>query len=188
MTNLAALVTPSPLGDLTLVASTDGLRAVLWEKDDPRRVPLGPTVRGHGHPVLEEAAREIAEYWAGHRTRFTVTLDPNGTPFQLEVWRVLSSIPYGGTASYGEIATMIGRPNAARAVGAANGRNPLSIIVPCHRVVGADGALTGFAGGIDAKRNLLDHEREVLRVLRTATPAGAVPGPRTRDRQSQRVG
>lgn len=165
MANLAAMVTSSPLGDLTLVGSTDGLRALLWEKEDPRRVPLGPTMAGPDHPVLEEAARELDEYFAGHRTRFDVALNPMGTPFQLEVWRVLSSIPYGGTATYGEIATMLGRPNAARAVGAANGRNPLSIIVPCHRVVGADGSLTGFAGGIDAKRHLLDHERAVLGVL-----------------------
>ncbi|URW75393.1 methylated-DNA--[protein]-cysteine S-methyltransferase [Sphingomonas donggukensis] len=145
----------SPVGKLTLVADDTGLVAILWENDDPRRVPLGPLVEDADHPVLVEAARQLAEYFAGTRTAFDLPLSFRGTEFQKAVWAALCAIPHGTTRSYGEVARAIGRPTATRAVGAANGRNPISIVAPCHRVIGASGALTGFAGGLDAKRYLL---------------------------------
>ena len=105
--------------------------------------------------------RELDEYFAGQRTEFTLPLAPSGTDFQQSAWKVLCGIPFGETISYGEQARRLGNPNAVRAVGGANGRNPIGIIVPCHRVIGADGSLTGFGGGMDVKRTLLDHERKV---------------------------
>ena len=122
---------------------------------------------------LTEAARQFDEYFAGERVSFDLPLDPVGTPFQLAVWEVLRTIPFGETISYGEQARRLGDRRKARAVGAANGRNPLAIIVPCHRVIGADGSLVGFASGLDAKRWLLAHERDRSIVTR---PAWAVPG------------
>ena len=154
---LSSRTMPSPVGDLTLVASDAGLVAVLWPDDDPARVPLGP-VMPDAHPVLDAAASQLAAYFAGTLTRFDLPLDPHGTDFQRAVWAALCAIPFGETRSYADIARAIGRPSAVRAVGAANGRNPLSIVAPCHRVVGSNGALTGFAGGLAAKRWLLDHE------------------------------
>jgi methylated-DNA-[protein]-cysteine S-methyltransferase len=146
---------PSPVGRLTLVASETGLAAVLWENDDPRRVRLAPRRRDEAHPLLGEAERQLAAYFAGRLRRFALPLDPAGTPFQRQVWDALLTIPFGETRSYRQIAVQIGRPAAARAVGAANGRNPLSIVAPCHRVIGAGGALTGFAGGLAVKARLL---------------------------------
>ncbi|MGN6620096.1 MAG: methylated-DNA--[protein]-cysteine S-methyltransferase [Sphingomonas sp.] len=151
---------PSPVGLLTLIASDAGLRAVLWEDDRPGRVRLDAAVDAPDHPVLRCAERELRDYFAGARQRFTVALDPVGTVFQQKVWAALLTIPFGETRSYAEIARQIGRPQASRAVGAANGRNPISIIAPCHRVIGANGALTGFAGGLEAKKFLLRHERQ----------------------------
>ncbi|MDX7949777.1 methylated-DNA--[protein]-cysteine S-methyltransferase [Lichenihabitans sp. Uapishka_5] len=148
----------SPVGRLTLVASAIGLRAVLWEDDRPGRVPLGPVADAPDHPVLRLAMDQLAAYFDGALQGFTVPLDPVGTPFQARVWAALGRIPFGTTRRYGAIAAEIGDPKAVRAVGAANGRNPISIIVPCHRVIGAAGALTGFAGGLAAKRWLLVHE------------------------------
>lgn len=156
---LSHILLPSPVGILTLIAGRIGLSAILWEDDDPARVPVGDTAEGAGHPVLAETARQLTEYFAGTRRAFDLALDFRGTEFQKAVWAALLSIPFGETRSYGEIARMIGRPGASRAVGAANGRNPISIVAPCHRVVGANGALTGFAGGLAAKRFLLDLER-----------------------------
>jgi methylated-DNA-[protein]-cysteine S-methyltransferase len=109
----------------------------------------------NAHPLILEAERQLAEYFAGRRQRFTLPLDPSGTAFQRDVWDALRTIPFGETRSYAQIARQIGHPRAVRAVGAANGRNPLSIVVPCHRVVGSTGALTGFAGGLDVKARLL---------------------------------
>ena len=149
----------SPVGDLTLVASDRGLAAILWQDDDPARVRLAPRYAGAGHPVLAAAARQLEEYFDRQRRTFDVPLDPSGTPFQRSVWSALLAIPFGETRSYGTIARQIDRPSASRAVGAANGRNPLSILVPCHRVIGASGGLTGFAGGLDTKRRLLAFER-----------------------------
>ena len=148
----------SPMGKLMLVASEIGLAAILWENDDPDRVRLGSIMEGRGHPVLIAAERQLAEYFAGERKRFDLPLDFNGTEFQKQVWSALLTIPFGETRSYAEIARMIGRPAACRAVGAANGKNPISIVAPCHRVIGANGTLTGFAGGLKAKEYLLQLE------------------------------
>jgi len=150
---------PSPLGSLTLVASDDGLMAILWPDDAPGRVRLAGAVERDDHPVLVATAEQLGEYFSGTRTRFELPLAPQGTSFQRDVWLALADIPFGETRSYAEVARAIGRPMATRAVGAANGRNPLSIVAPCHRVVGSKGALTGFAGGLAAKRFLLNHER-----------------------------
>jgi len=152
----------SPVGKLILVASDSGLAAILWENDDPDRVRLGSIMEDPGHPVLISAERQLAEYFAGERKRFDLPLDFNGTEFQKQVWSALLTIPFGETRSYAEIARMIGRPAACRAVGAANGKNPISIVAPCHRVIGANGTLTGFAGGLKAKEYLLQLEGFLL--------------------------
>ena len=150
---------PSPVGHLTLVASDAGLAAVLWENDSPRRVPLAITAEDPKHPVLREAERQLKDYFAGKRTSFDLPLDFHGTDFQKRVWKALLKIPFGETRSYGQIAHALGKPTAMRAVGAANGKNPISIIAPCHRVIGKDGQLTGFAGGLKAKAHLLALEQ-----------------------------
>jgi len=153
----------SPVGTLTLVARGDKLAAVLWEHERANRVRLGELHVDQGHPVLRETARQLEEYFAGSRERFELELDFVGTDFQRAVWAALLTIAFGHTRSYSEIARQIGRPAAVRAVGAANGRNPISIIAPCHRVIGASGSLTGFAGGLQAKQYLLALEgRESL--------------------------
>jgi methylated-DNA-[protein]-cysteine S-methyltransferase len=145
----------SPVGTLTLVATDEGLAAILWENDRPLRVRLNLEAEENGHPVLVETERQLEEYFAGRRTQFALKLDVSGTPFQRKVWNALLTIPFGETRSYRQIAEQIGNPQAVRAVGGANGRNPLSIVAPCHRVVGSTGALTGFAGGLDVKARLL---------------------------------
>jgi len=161
MTTLSSTTLDTPVGVLTLVASDSGLRAVLWPDDRPERVRLdaidgdSPAARH----VLDEATTQLLEYFAGERTEFDVPLDAVGTDFQRQAWKVLSTIPYGRTITYGEQAQSLGGANKSRAVGAANGRNPISIVVPCHRVVGRDGSLTGFAGGVDTKAWLLQHEQ-----------------------------
>lgn len=149
----------SPVGELTLVAKDSGLVAILWENDKPGRVRLGALSEKTDHPVLVETERQLGEYFAGERRAFDVPLSFSGSDFQRSVWSALLTIPFGETRSYGEIAHQIGKPGASRAVGAANGRNPVSIIAPCHRVVGSTGKLTGFAGGLEAKRFLLELER-----------------------------
>jgi methylated-DNA-[protein]-cysteine S-methyltransferase len=143
---------------LTLVASDADLVAILWQDDAPSRVRIGEAMENVDHPTLRATATQLGEYFAGTRMTFDLPLDPHGTDFQRAVWQQLSAIPHGETRSYADIARALGQPTATRAVGAANGRNPLSIVVPCHRVVGSNGALTGFAGGIAAKRWLLAHE------------------------------
>jgi methylated-DNA-[protein]-cysteine S-methyltransferase len=148
----------SPVGRLTLVATDEGLSAVLWENDREGRVPLNLVAEDEQHPVLIEAERQLREYFAGGRTSFTLPLDVSGTPFQRRVWAALMKIPFGETRSYAAVAREIGSPSAVRAVGSASGRNPLSIVTPCHRVIGSSGALTGFAGGLDAKKRLLTLE------------------------------
>ena len=151
-------VIETPLGKLKLVASEKGLAAVLWENDDPRRVRLGPLVEGADNEFLKEAEKQLRAYFRGELKKFTVPLDFNGTDFQKSVWTALLTIPFGETRSYAEIARQIGKPDASRAVGAANGRNPISIIAPCHRVLGSNGRLTGFAAGLEAKDELLKLE------------------------------
>jgi methylated-DNA-[protein]-cysteine S-methyltransferase len=153
----------SPVGRLTLVASDAGLAAVLWENDDPKRVPLAVAGEDASHPVLREAERQLQEYFVGARTTFDLPLDFHGTDFQKRVWAALLAIPFGETRSYGEIAQALGNPGASRAVGAANGRNPISIVAPCHRVIGASGKLTGFAGGLEAKAHLLALEAPAIK-------------------------
>jgi methylated-DNA-[protein]-cysteine S-methyltransferase len=150
---------PSPVGVLTLVASDKGLAAILWENDAPDRVRLGELVESKDHPILVEAEQQLMSYFAGQLKKFTVRLDfATGTDFQRKVWQALITIPFGETRSYAQIAEQIGHPTAVRAVGAANGRNPISIIAPCHRVIGSNGKLTGFAGGLEAKSLLLELE------------------------------
>jgi methylated-DNA-[protein]-cysteine S-methyltransferase len=158
---------PSPVGELTLIASQSGLCAILWENDDPDRVRLQPLTEDAHNAILVQAEQELNEYFAGRRTVFSVPLSFIGTDFQKRVWNALLTIPYGSTRSYADIAAQLGNPKAARAVGAANGRNPISIMAPCHRVIGASGSLTGFAGGLKAKALLLDLERGQTKVLAT---------------------
>lgn len=146
---------PSPVGELKLVASNNGLAAVLWQDDDPERVRLGVLIADDRHVVLLETERQLSAYFAGNLTQFSLSLDFIGTSFQKQVWQALLTIPFGETRSYGQIAVQIDQPKAVRAVGAANGKNPISIIAPCHRVIGANGKLTGFAGGLAAKAFLL---------------------------------
>lgn len=153
---VATLTIASPLGPLHLGATDAGLVFVAF---DDEGVPSGPA--SSPHPVLALAARELDAYFAGALTSFTAPLAPRGTAFQLAVWRALGAIPFGARVAYRDIARTIGRAGAERAVGAANGQNRIAIIVPCHRVVGADGALTGYAGGLDKKRWLLAHEARV---------------------------
>lgn len=148
----------SPVGRLDLIANDDALVAVLWERDDPNRVRLEPRIDAVDHPILSLTAQQLGEYFAGERRVFDIPLQFRGPEFQKSVWQALLTIPFGETRTYGQIAQQIGRPTASRAVGAANGANPISIIAPCHRVIGADGALTGFAGGMENKRLLLNLE------------------------------
>lgn len=186
MQGYVAKTIESPVGRLTLVASERGLAAVLWPDDDPQRVRLGEPAQAPTHPVLVQAARQLAEYFAGQRTEFSLPLDPAGTQFQRAVWNALLTIPYGETRSYGDIARQIGRPAAVRAVGAANGRNPLSIVAPCHRVVGADGTLTGFAGGLATKAFLLALERGGAAAARPRRTSRARGGDVSRTRRAGR--
>ncbi len=145
----------SPIGVLRLVARDGALTAIHLE-DEPPGVPPEGT-----HPVLDVARRQLEEYFAGTRQAFDLPLEPVGTPFERGVWRALLNITLGDTTSYGVLAAGLGRATAARAVGAANRKNPLAIVVPCHRVVGASGALTGYAGGLARKAWLLAHERRM---------------------------
>ena len=149
----------SPIGKLKLVASDKGLVALLWEKENPRRVRLSEMAEEPQHPVLLRTEKELEEYFAGKRKAFSVPLDMRGTEFQKQVWEQLLAIPFGETRTYGQLADRLGNPRATRAVGAANGHNPIAILVPCHRVIGFSGKLTGFAGGLDAKAHLLKLER-----------------------------
>jgi methylated-DNA-[protein]-cysteine S-methyltransferase len=149
----------SPVGVLQLVASDHAVHAVLWENEREGRVRLGATPqKDRSHPLLQKVKAQLSEYFRGARTEFDLPLQPTGTAFQLKAWTALRRIPYGSTLSYGEQAKRLGDSRYARAVGAANGKNPISILVPCHRVVGSTGHLTGFAGGLAAKRFLLDLE------------------------------
>jgi methylated-DNA-[protein]-cysteine S-methyltransferase len=152
----------SPVGELRIIAGERGLRAILWGAEDVARIAsidAADLVEGRT-PLLDRAVGQLEEYFAGTRRDFDLPLDPLGTTFQQSAWLVLRTIPYGQTISYGQQARQLGDPNKARAVGAANGKNPLSIVVPCHRVIGSGGQLTGFAAGLDVKSWLLDHERQ----------------------------
>jgi methylated-DNA-[protein]-cysteine S-methyltransferase len=153
---LAFSLADSPIGTLLLLADAAGLRGLYMEPH-----ALDPAWR-RDDAALRDAREQLEAYFAGRLREFDLELAPVGTPFQLRVWAALREIPYGETTSYGALAARLGKPGAARAVGLANGRNPISVIVPCHRVIGADGTLTGFGGGLDRKRTLLAHEAEVL--------------------------
>ena len=152
-------VLESPIGDLTLVASPDDELVGLYMEQHRHR-PALETFGLRDDTILPKVADQLAEYFAGERTTFDVPLAPAGTAFQQEVWAALLNIPYGTTTTYGELAVALGKPlTASRAVGLANGKNPISIIVPCHRVVGSTGSLTGYGGGLPRKQQLLDLER-----------------------------
>ena len=163
----------SPIGRLCLFADGDALVGLFMEGQLPS-VTSAATARRRD-PLLNEASRQLDAWFAGERTTFDLPLRPKGTPFQIATWTTLGEIPYGETRSYRQIAARLGRPEAVRAVGAAIGRNPIAIIVPCHRVIGSSGALTGYAGGIDRKRWLLGHERGVAARSGQSSGAGA-PG------------
>ncbi|HEX5438319.1 MAG TPA: methylated-DNA--[protein]-cysteine S-methyltransferase [Gemmatimonadaceae bacterium] len=158
---------PTPVGELLLTANEAGLTGVYFEPHTlerdahPEWRPVATAI-GAASAVLAAAREQLEAYFAGARTTFALPLAPRGTPFQQRVWTALRSIDFGGTISYAELAHRIGMPRAVRAVGGANARNPLPIIVPCHRVIGADGSLTGFGGGIERKRWLLRHEGALL--------------------------
>lgn len=148
----------SPLGPILLAATGQGL-AGFWFEGQAHHPGTLAVPEVPDHPHIAQALRELKEYWAGRRNGFDVPLDPRGTPFQRDVWQALRRIPAGGTVSYAALANGIGRPAAVRAVGAAVGRNPISVIVPCHRVIGSSGHLTGYAGGLPRKTALLRLER-----------------------------
>ena len=165
---------PSPIGRLTIIADERAVVAIMWDTETDDRDPdaRNPVERALGnqevvdlgvgqHLVLDDARTQLAEYFDGRRTDFDLPLAPIGSDFQLAAWRALRTIPFGQTISYGEQAASMGDKKKARAVGAANGKNPIPIVVPCHRVVGSNGRLTGFAGGLHVKAWLLDHEFQV---------------------------
>jgi methylated-DNA-[protein]-cysteine S-methyltransferase len=165
VSSIAEILVPSPVGMLRLVATSHALVGVYFEQH--RRAPESRSLMdadtSKQHPIFVHATRELAEYFAGSRQQFTVPLAPEGTDFQQAVWMCLREIPYGKKISYAELGHNLGRPKASRAVGSANARNPLSIVVPCHRVIGASGKLTGYAGGVKTKAWLLEHEQTFFR-------------------------
>lgn len=155
----------SPVGQLKLIANDSALVAVLWETDKPNRVLLGEMQNDTQHPILKLTALQLQEYFHGDRKQFDLPLEFYGTHFQKSVWAELLKIPFGETRSYLQIAQALNNSKAVRAVGAANGKNPISIIAPCHRVIGANGSLTGFAGGLDNKQKLLALEQSQQRLF-----------------------
>ena len=156
----------SPVGELKLVANGSRLAAILWENDKPGRVRLGPMSQAPDNPVLLRAAQQLREYFAGTRQSFELDLDFTGSDFQKSVWMALLTIPFGETRSYSQIARQIGRPEAVRAVARANGANQLAVLIPCHRVIGADGSLTGYGGGLWRKERLIALEARLAAASR----------------------
>jgi methylated-DNA-[protein]-cysteine S-methyltransferase len=153
----------APFGVVTVVGSDLGIRFVLFSNDaHPKPLERLHISDTEIHESVNDAIAQLEEYFDGARHDFELPLDLQGTEFQIAAWNALAEIPYGSTASYGQQAASIGRPKAVRAIGGANGRNPVAIVLPCHRIVGADGALTGFGGGIEVKKWLLDHEQSML--------------------------
>ncbi len=159
MSKLYVKTVDSPIGSLTLAASREALVAVFLPAGRREFTPGAEPV--DAHPVLDRAAEELRQYFRGARKEFSIPLAASGTEFQVAVWNALATIPFGESRSYAWVARQVGRPRAVRAVGSANGANALPIFVPCHRVIGADGSLSGYGGGVEAKRWLLDHERRV---------------------------
>jgi methylated-DNA-[protein]-cysteine S-methyltransferase len=158
----------SPYGEMLLVALDEGLSGVYFEGQKYHPTIAPEWRRDPHHAMLREAKRELAEYFGGERERFETALAPEGTAFQRAVWNAISSVDFGRTITYGELAQRAGCPGSARAAGAATGRNPLTIIVPCHRIVGSSGSLTGYAGGLGRKRALLAHESRIPSLLTAA--------------------
>ena len=158
----------SPQGQMLLVAHEEGLAGVYFDGQKYLPQVASQWRRDAQHAALRQAKRELAEYFGGERKRFDVALAPEGTPFQRSVWKAIASVGFGETISYGELAKRAGCPGSARAAGAATGRNPIGIIVPCHRIVGSNGSLTGYAGGLDRKRALLALESGIAELLSTA--------------------
>jgi methylated-DNA-[protein]-cysteine S-methyltransferase len=172
---LSRTTLPSPIGRLSIVADDQAIVAICWDTESPEHDPDAHNpalakldgidaivdVEPADHPVLAAAVEQLGEYFAGRRTEFDLPLAPHGTSFQRQAWEALRTIPFGETITYGEQARRLGDKNKSRAVGAANGQNPIPIVVPCHRVVGSNGHLTGFAGGIGVKAWLLEHELAV---------------------------
>ena len=153
----------APFGEVTIVASHIGVRYVTFADDaHPKSLDMLNVESNDCHVVVHEVVRQLDEYFSGTRREFDLPLDLQGTEFQVAAWRSLARVPFGSTASYGEQAASIGRPRAVRAIGGANGRNPVAIVLPCHRIIGANGSLTGFGGGIAVKKWLLDHEKSVI--------------------------
>lgn len=182
MTKRLHTVIESPIGDLTLVA-TDGVLSGIF-MDDQRHRPPADAFGERNEAPFTSIIEQLESYFAGQRTTFDLDLAALGTPFQQAVWGALMQIPYGQTTSYGEIARRIGRPGASRAVGLANGANPICIVVPCHRVVGSNGSLTGYGGGLERKRFLLDLEKNRFRsAVGKARPTPAAPAGRSRSRR-----
>ena len=154
----------APFGVVTVIGSDLGIRYVMFNNDaHPKPLEKLHISDTDIHDSVNDAVIQLDEYFAGSRRDFELPLDLQGTEFQVAAWNALAEIPYGRTASYGQQAASIGRPKAVRAIGGANGRNPVAIVLPCHRIVGADGSLTGFGGGIEVKKWLLDHEQSTLR-------------------------
>jgi methylated-DNA-[protein]-cysteine S-methyltransferase len=152
----------SPVGNLKLVASQNGLTAVLWRNDNDNELPFSLATEDFQNINIIKAKKQLTDYFAGKRTQFDIKLDLNGTDFQKNVWQQLLKIKFGQTQSYKDIALILKNKNACRAVGAANSKNPVPIIVPCHRVIGSNGTLTGFSGGLNTKSWLLDFEKSIL--------------------------
>ena len=152
----------APFGVLTVVASDAGVRHVMFDHEAHPKPLHALDLVDAPHPVLDAACAQIDEYLSGARRAFDLPLDLSGTGFQVDAWRALARVPYGTTATYAQQAASIGRPTATRAIGAANGRNPVAIVLPCHRIVGSDGSLTGFGGGLPVKKWLLEHERRIV--------------------------
>lgn len=160
MSDLRRREMDTPIGTLILVASEQGLTNILFDGETPGAAGLPVDLPSDAtDPNLEAAEAQLREYFEGDRTEFDLTLDLRGTDFQREAWLALADVPYGTTTSYGAQAAAVGRPGAARAIGSANGQNPIPIVLPCHRIIGADGSLTGFGGGLDVKQRLLDLEQ-----------------------------
>ena len=154
----------SPVGPLLLAADEAGLRRIEFV-NGKRSVQPDPTWKNESTVLFQDVTNQLRAYFAGELKAFDLTLAPEGTPFQLKVWRHLCEIPYGETISYGELACRIGNPKASRAIGLANGSNPIPIVIPCHRVIGSNGKLTGYGGGLEIKEKLLALERRQLRLL-----------------------
>lgn len=164
MTEFVHKKVASPVGLLTLVASESALAAILWENDDPDRVRIDHGEVDEQNPILLETEKQLLEFYSGQRQNFDLPIEFKGTAFQKSVWRALLNIPYGETKTYKQVAVELGKEQAVRAVGTAIGKNPISIIAPCHRVIGTDGNLRGFAGGLEAKAKLLEHESSTKQI------------------------